>query len=236
MNKYISAFISVVALSITAQSGRGEDIVVITFSEPGLIPGAPGTPVTDQFVSLGVRFSVLDNGIGLPGDFPDINGVTTTAIAGGLAGPSGDPVLGFNTSPPLTSPPGILIATFTDPSGSGLPATVPASSFSVFVSDTNATPPDRVIVRTFGLDGSLLEERILMALGATLSFSAGEIARVEFIDNGSDGFTIDDFTFGRVTATVPEPDSLLLAGVGILGLAGYRWRRRKQSGVTGGAA
>jgi hypothetical protein len=114
-----------------------------------------------------------------------------------------------------------------DPSGRGLPATVAASTFSVFVSDTNAVPTPRVILESFDLNGSFLEEQDLLSLGATLPFSKGQIHSVQFIDNGNDGHTIDDFTFGPLTV-VPEPASLTLLDIGAFGLVGYGWRRRNR--------
>jgi hypothetical protein len=108
---------------------------------------------------------------------------------------------------------------FVDPSGSGRQATTPASNFSVFVSDANFADLS-VIVRTFGLDGGLLEEQFLNSLGEVLSFSIGDIARVEFFDLGSDGHTIDDLSFGPLTVVAaPEPPALGLLSLGLMGLA-----------------
>jgi RHS repeat-associated protein len=44
----------------------------------------------------------------------------------------------------------------------------------------------------------MLEEKTLSSLGEMLQLSVGRVARVEFYDNGSDGHTIDDFSFGQV--------------------------------------
>jgi len=130
--------------------------------------------------------------------------VTSPAFVGGLAGPSGGNILAVNTlSPTETDPPTTLTATFVDPT-SGSPGTVDAKSFSVFVSDDNPSPSPRVIVRTFGADGTQLEEQGLFSERQILNFSVGRIARVEFYDNGADGHTIDDFSFGPVVSQQPD--------------------------------
>ncbi len=164
----------------------------ITFNEPRLVAGfgpdpyysgtPKGTPVSTQFQGVGVLFSIDANGV---------NYVSSPSFVGGLSGPSGGNVLGVNT---VTASPTSLTATFVDPSDSGTHGVVDAWTFSLFVSDTE----HGVTVRTFGIDGGLLEEKPLASLGGVLTFSIGQIARVEIHDQGGDGFTIDDFTFGSV--------------------------------------
>jgi hypothetical protein len=57
-------------------------------------------------------------------------------------------------------------------------------------------------------------------------------ATVTFYNTGSGdgfvGFSYDDFHFDQV-AVAPEPSSVILAGCGAFGLAGFLWRRRTQS-------
>lgn len=222
MNKLIAIFFITIAFFPSTQKAHA---TTITFNEPGLVAGfgpspffsgtPKGTVVTDQLAALGVLFSMNANGV----DY-----ISSPTYVGGLTGPSGDNVFTVNTLPPVIGAPAVLTATFIDPSGTGALATIEGTTFSVFVSDTDSSSSSRVIVRTFGLDGSLLETQSLTTLGSILNFSVGQIARVEFIDNGSDGHTIDDFTFGRVSA-VPEPSTLLLLGSGLMGLVVWRQKR-----------
>lgn len=59
-------------------------------------------------------------------------------------------------------------------------------------------------------------------------------ATVTFYNTGSGdgfvGFSYDDFHFDQV-AIAPEPASVILAGCGAFGLAGFLWRRRTQSPI-----
>jgi len=43
--------------------------------------------------------------------------------------------------------------------------------------------------------------------------------------SGSDGIYVDDFSMSDTPAPVPEPSSVALAGLGLLGLAGYALKR-----------
>ncbi len=194
---------------------------MITFNDPGLVAGyeadpfQSGTPkgtspITDQYQSLGVLFSIDTYGI----DF-----VTSPAFVGGQASPSGGNLLGVDSV--LQSNPTTLTAKFVDPSGTGLLGTISALSFSVFIADTEAS----VILRTFGLNGGLLEEKALTTQSATFTFSVGQIARVEFFDLGGDGHTIGDFSFGKVTP-VPLPPTIWLVFSALPGLVVVLGKRK----------
>jgi hypothetical protein len=53
---------------------------------------------------------------------------------------------------------------------------------------------------------------------------------------GSGGGSLGDGTVFALTVPTPEPSTLALLGVAALGLPGYAWRRRKQSGYRSHAA
>ncbi|MFT3717493.1 PEP-CTERM sorting domain-containing protein [Pseudorhodoferax sp.] len=57
-----------------------------------------------------------------------------------------------------------------------------------------------------------------------IEHDSADIGGFKIFGRGSEGFTIDDFTFGGVSASVPEPGSLALLTGGLLGL-GWRLRR-----------
>ena len=170
----------------------------LTFDGSGLTPGfGPppfdrgiplGTsPISTQFASQGVEFSIDSDGL---------DWISAPSFVGGDAGPSGGSVFAINSID--AKRPTTLSATFRDPA-TGNPGVVDGGTFSVFVSDTNASPDPRAIVRTIGLDGQVIEERSLHVQGELLRFSKGHVARVEFFDAGGDGHTIDDFSFGPIT-------------------------------------
>src|SRR6185295_14337902 len=165
-------------------AGYGPDSIA-----PGQSP--KGTLLTNQYATAGIIFSADTHAVAY---------VTSTTLVGGLVSPAGGNILAVNTVPDRNNPPAVLTASFVD-TATGAPGTVDATTFSVFVSDSNDTPDPRVIVRTFGADGGFLEEQDLHSLGTTLRLSVGRIATVEFIDNGGDGHTISGFSFGRVLPT-----------------------------------
>jgi hypothetical protein len=64
-------------------------------------------------------------------------------------------------------------------------------------------------------------------LTMTPDFSAPiDKLRIVVASAGDIGLLLDNFDFTPVTAT-PEPASLTLLGLGVAGIAGYAWRRRR---------
>ena len=104
-------------------------------------------------------------------------------------------------------------------------------------------------MEVFGIDGSSLFIRSVLVVPASggLSFlgvqaDAGErIGRIRLslgdaslqsngnFSGGSDGVVLDDFIYAEPQAIVPEPASVTLVALGIVGLFGYSVRRRKGS-------
>ncbi|HEY2381744.1 MAG TPA: PEP-CTERM sorting domain-containing protein [Terriglobia bacterium] len=64
--------------------------------------------------------------------------------------------------------------------------------------------------------------------------AADEFTSITFTNsNTADGFAFDDMSIGTFAelASVPEPGSLTLLALGVAGLFGYRWHRRRTTGA-----
>lgn len=196
----------------------------IQFSEAGLTPGFgpdpwfPGSPkgteLNTQFLGLGALFTTT-NGISY---------ASNKNFAAGTAALPWDDFLAVNSIPPLGNP-AMLSVTFWDPNNANTFGWVEGGSISVKVSDQNSRPTDRVIIQTYDTSGTLAEQWILGAYESTAIFSIGNIHEVRFIDNGADGFVMDDLTFGSVTIA-PEPGTIAALGVGIAAVLARKRRKR----------
>jgi hypothetical protein len=139
----------------------------------------------------------------------------------------------------------IIEGTFTIPGDPNQPAAV--SGFGAVFTDVDLPGSSRI--EFYNIDDVLVFSRDVLpgtVPDGSLSFlgvffDAGElITKVRIIsgntalgpnDNpgaGIDIVALDDFLYGE-PRSVPEPSALLLAGLGGLGLIGYRWHRRRQS-------
>ena len=207
---------------------------LIDFTGPGLTPGFgpdpyfTGTPkgtlnLTDEFQSTGLLISQDGGGV---------NFVTDETFLGYSANAPSGSLLAIETT---TGPETTMSFAFKDPSGSGLPAFADGSTVSVFVTDNDPIPDPRVVVTSFDKNGSVLEVLTLSTDSATLIFSIGEIARLEFLDNGGDGFAIGAVAFGELTVVPPPVPAISPVGLTVMILsisivaAWSTYRRRKAS-------
>lgn len=195
----------------------------INFSEIGLTPGwgpnpwfagnPKGTDINTQFLGSGALFEV-SNGAAY---------VSSSSFCSGTSSLGWDDFLAVNTTPPYVGAGAILRLTFWNPTNSTEAAVVNGGDINFMVSDANKTPTDRVIVRSYDIHDNLLETVALRSFVDVLGFTTGSVHRVDFFDNGSDGFVIDDLSYGNV-GVAPEPGTLAVIGLGAAALL----RKRRQ--------
>jgi hypothetical protein len=151
----------------------------------------------------------------LPGGNPntDVTGVLLTSTT--LTGTSGTLMGNYRfaaLSTPITLQPGFYSVVAVGFSGSDLNGNENISGFTVTTNDGGGLIS---FVGTGRFDGN-----------SVLDYPAQSSA-----NQGFPGLTPHPFAGGsfEFQTAIPEPTSLTLTVVGILGLAGYTWRRRKQS-------
>lgn len=180
------------------------------------VGGTKGTPVANQYLGSGVLFSVS-------------GGVDYTSGAGfvSCAGCTGSKWLTFNTVPVLTGPAGTLTVQFVQPGNAGVLGTVLASGLSFWIADNEANK----LATFYDISGNSLGTFQLSSAGATGSIVTGTpVNKIVFTDTGSDGFSIDQLTFGDITAVqgIPEPGTLALLGSGLVALGFFTRRLRRR--------
>lgn len=156
-------------------------------------PGSGVAAINSQIAPLALRWS----------ESGGVFYLTTLAIAGGDASPSGDPLAAFNTTGDSPFAPGSHSVSFVCP-GSGRATTV--ATAEVWVGDTNPGAP-RVAVTSFDSSGAVLEQLGLTASSGMLSFTAGPIAQITFVDTGGDGHTVDDLAWRGLNCDSANPEA-----------------------------
>jgi hypothetical protein len=225
------------ALPATCQAG------LITFDEPfvaGVLNNAPATfaetsPLTQLYAPMGVHFSgpdafsggaILNDGTGA--GFADF----------GISAHSGSNFLAFNRNASyggMPFMPPFFGGKASDPETISFDA--PQSAVSIWAA--GGWMPHNFQIQAFDAGNHLLATDTIITQGwSELSVSGSGITSVVLTETGGpwDSWVYDDLSFagdggpiGQPSggpASAPEPAGLVLLGLGGLGLAGWRWRRR----------
>jgi hypothetical protein len=167
-----------------------------------------GDSVTNQYAGLGVVMSMSANGVTFLSD---------SSCYGTYGGydMSGQYLM-VNTVPELSQPAAQLTISFFLPTDLSHIATASGDTISLFVRDTEWAT-NSVRVETFGVEGDLIESWDLASLGFTKVFTTGAVQKIVITDLGSDGFRLDNLSFGPLTNPdpTPEPGTALLLAAGL---------------------
>jgi PEP-CTERM motif len=120
----------------------------------------------------------------------------------------------------------------------------PVAGFGIYVTDLSDgfTPPDQIsLVLTLANNttqtvttsiGSNNNNANVLFFGAISNDPTNPITAVQLLNadpTQTDYIGIDDVTIGQLPVSTPEPASMTLLSFGIAGMAGFGWRRRKQT-------
>lgn len=167
----------------------------ITFNDAGL---TPNEAVTDQFEDEGATFSGLFYSTGFSG-----RANTDGALLFTFANPASVGIQ-FGTS--------VSRAAFALGSNAG------SASFSSFL--------DGVLVESFtaSIAGTGLPVADANRQPNVFGFEASLFNEIQFTTAGSTGFSFDNLSFDRVATSVPVPATVVLLGLGLIGLG---WSHKK---------
>jgi len=214
------------ATTITFETIEG---VVAGYGPNAVTASVPkGTDVTvgSPYASSGVLFSTSVAGPGVGAAYAYVSSEAFVQNGGGAYDTN---YLVVHTWP-QGLPPGTLTINFVSPSNSSLAGTVVGTGLSLYVKDTESS----VLFQLYGLSNNLLETWNLTTVNPLPDpprihtfTTAGDVNKIVVTDLGGDGFTLDQITFGDITA-VPEPGTLALLGAGLIALGLISRRRRSR--------
>ena len=198
MTRTKSTFLALVAILLSPMAANA---VPITIDFDDL---ADNTVLTDQYAALGVTFSAFEDG------------AATDSVVGAFTNVS-SPNVWSNCSPTIC----------------GDRADVLRIDFAFLVGSlmwyTDTAGSQQPIFNAYGQGGALLETVIATATNqgnfALTSFSSSGISYVELLQPSDFwGYLIDDLSFEATS--VPEPGTLALLGIGLLGMGAARRRKK----------
>lgn len=198
------SMLTVLVMVLGAAAAHATPVTIDFDTLPGGDTVASGTQIGNQYASLGVTFSLFENGtfVGNP-------------VAAGLGGNSL-----YNTAGLFRPLADVLLIDFTTPV-----ADVSFMTYGLLGDDTSFD------FLAYDAGGHLLRTITNHNGGwMNVSFTGTPVARIE-ARQGSDWGTylLDNLRFDPVVAPVPEPGTLMLMGTGLVGLLGYGWRKRRQT-------
>lgn len=207
---------------------------LVTFEEPGLtgMSNSPGSAVplasqiSNQLAStLGVTFSSGGGFAAIVDHYPS-NPIATPTPPNIIAGTNANGALDYSVA---------ITASFWLPSNTAIKAT---TNFVQVLGDHYPLGSGGATMWAYDISGNLLgsvsaPDTGAFGTGLTLTLNIAGIHSVVFSgDNGTIGF--DNFEFGELTGSVPEPASwaMMIIGLGAVGASMRRYRVRQGQPAT----
>ena len=196
-----------VGVTIVLGAAKANATLINFDTLPGGGPVANNTFIGNQYASLGVTFSLFENGN------PTWKPLATSSFLGMGSHGAGSGNGLYNVFAD------VLLIDFTTPV-----TNVSFDTYGFFGDDTSFN------FLAYDTGGSLLDTITNKDGGLmTVSFNGGSVSHIEVLQENDLGtYRIDNLSFGPASAPVPEPGTWMLMGTGLVGLLGYGWRKRHQ--------